>query len=122
MLLKKNIIDKPEITQSFTGNVSMKISENAPINVPNNGEVSIMDKEFRLDDHQTSFVVAKGSCPVEVTHISNIKFKGTTAQLKMDMDQLKNTLNLSEATVTLKNFHNNISQYIRDFKPDQKAH
>ena len=104
MLLKKNIIDKPEITQSFTGNVSMKISENAPINVPNNGEVSIMDKEFRLDDHQTSFVVAKGSCPVEVTHISNIKFKGTTAQLKMDMDQLKNTLNLSEATVTLKNF------------------
>ena len=104
MLLKKNIIDKPEITQSFTGNVSMKISENTPINVPNNGEVSIMDKEFRLDDHQTSFIVAKGSCPVEVTHISNIKFKGTTAQLKMDMDQLKNTLNLSEATVTLKNF------------------
>ena len=60
----------------------MKISENTPINVPNNGEVSIMDKEFRLDDHQTSFIVAKGSCPVEVTHISNIKFKGTTAQLK----------------------------------------
>ena len=104
ILLKKNIIDKPEINQSFTGSVPMMITENVPINVPNNGEVSIMDKEFRLDNHQTSFVVAKGNCPVEVTHISNIKFKGTTAQLKMDMDQLKNTLNLSEATVTLKNF------------------
>ena len=103
MLLEKNIIEKPVINQSFSGSVPMTIAESFSVNVPN-GPLNLPDINFNLNNHQTSFVVAEGSCPTEVTQISNIKFSGTTVELKMDLSQLKTKLNMSSATVTLKNF------------------
>lgn len=103
MRLEKNIIDKPEISQSFSGSVPMSISASFPANIPS-GSIDLADIDFNLTEHQTSFVVAEGSCPREVTRISNIKFTETTAQLRMDMNQLRTRLNLSSAAVTLKNF------------------
>lgn len=103
MLLEKNIIEKPVINQSFSGSVPLTIAEPFPVDVPN-GPLNLPDINFNLNNHQTSFVVAEGSCPIEVTQISNIKFSGTTVELKMDLSQLKTKLNMSSGTVTLKNF------------------
>ncbi len=101
--LEKQSIDKPEIDESFSGTVSANMSIPIMTNIPN-GSLTLPDIPFSIDNSQTSFDIENGSCPVEVSKISNIKFSEASIQIKIDLDPLKTQLNLSSASITFDNF------------------